>query len=249
MTEEQKFIFDLKGYLLIPEVLTPSEIDEIKDQVDTIRTNPEALPPYERQFPGGASSMLIDHPAIIDILKETLGEIRMESSWFTYRSEGNGGPPPHGGVRNVNPNFSYQCHNGRIYSALTRVVFELNEVKQVKVAHCFYPVVINRTSKSQKRIVMLILHSLKHIVVHLVLQLSSQRTYVILVTLGRIRTIQELQCLIVIILLGVNSTNLRCQNILLMGYHLKSRRFSAMFGFGVREDLTTAKISVMMVDR
>ena len=50
MTEEQKFIFDLKGYLLIPSVLTPSEIDEIKSQVDTIRTNPESLPPHERQF-------------------------------------------------------------------------------------------------------------------------------------------------------------------------------------------------------
>ena len=91
MTEEQKFIFDLKGYLLIPEVLTRSEIDELKAQIETIRTNVEALPPHERQFPGGASSMLIDHPVIIDILKEILGEIRMESSWFTYRSMGNGG--------------------------------------------------------------------------------------------------------------------------------------------------------------
>ena len=30
MTDEQKFIFDLKGYLLLPEVLTTSEVDEIK---------------------------------------------------------------------------------------------------------------------------------------------------------------------------------------------------------------------------
>ena len=52
MTEEQKFIFDLKGYLLIPEVLTASEIDDIKSQIDSIRTNPDSLPPHERQFPG-----------------------------------------------------------------------------------------------------------------------------------------------------------------------------------------------------
>ena len=34
MTEEQKFIFDLKGYLLIPEVLTASEITALKTQIE-----------------------------------------------------------------------------------------------------------------------------------------------------------------------------------------------------------------------
>ena len=56
MTEEQKFIFDLKGYLLIPEVLTTSEITALKAQIETIRTDPEALPPHERRFPGGTAS-------------------------------------------------------------------------------------------------------------------------------------------------------------------------------------------------
>lgn len=63
----------------------------------------------------------------------------MESSWFTYRTVGDGGPPPHGGVRNVNPNFNYQCRNGKIYSALTRVVFELNEVKAGEGGTLFLP--------------------------------------------------------------------------------------------------------------
>jgi hypothetical protein len=139
MTEEQKFIFDLKGYLLIPEVLKPSEIAALKVQIETIRTDPESLPPHERRFPGGTASFLIDHPVVMDILHEILGEVRMESSWFTYRTVGDGGPPPHGGVRNVNPNFNYQCRNGKIYSALTRVVFELNEVKAGEGGTLFLP--------------------------------------------------------------------------------------------------------------
>jgi hypothetical protein len=139
MTEEQKFIFDLKGYLLIPEVLKRTKIDAVKEQIETIRSNPESLPTYERRFPGGTASMLIDHPAVMDILDEVIGEVRMESSWFTYRTVGDKGPTPHGGGRNVNPNFNYQCNNGKIYSALTRVVFELNEVKAEDGGTLFMP--------------------------------------------------------------------------------------------------------------
>ena len=74
MTEEQKFIFDLKGYLLIPEVLEPSEIAALKTQIETIRTDPESLPPYERRLPGGTASFLIDHPVVLDVLHEILGK-------------------------------------------------------------------------------------------------------------------------------------------------------------------------------
>ncbi|MEE3194745.1 MAG: hypothetical protein VX289_09490, partial [Candidatus Poribacteria bacterium] len=65
MTEEQKFIFDLKGYLLIPEVLKKTEINSLKEQIETIRTNPESLPIHERKFPGGTASILIDYPTIM----------------------------------------------------------------------------------------------------------------------------------------------------------------------------------------
>ena len=33
MTEEQKFFFDLKGWILLPGVLSPSECDELKAEV------------------------------------------------------------------------------------------------------------------------------------------------------------------------------------------------------------------------
>ena len=52
----------------------------------------------------------------------------METTSSTV-NRGNVGIDPHGGGSNVHPNFSYQCKNRRIFSALTRVVWELNEVE------------------------------------------------------------------------------------------------------------------------
>lgn len=45
MTNDQKFAFDLKGYLLIPGALTADEIKPIKAQSKSARTYPETLPP------------------------------------------------------------------------------------------------------------------------------------------------------------------------------------------------------------
>jgi ectoine hydroxylase-related dioxygenase (phytanoyl-CoA dioxygenase family) len=80
----------------------------------------------------------LDHPAIVNILEEILGHnptgdsygFRCESSFATIRRAGLDNPQEaHGGGNNVSPLFSYQCKNGSIYSGLTRVVWELNEVE------------------------------------------------------------------------------------------------------------------------
>ena len=64
MTEEERFRFDLAGFLVRPAILTPEEVAAIVDQADRIRHNPESLPPEHRRVPGGAASVLIDHPKV-----------------------------------------------------------------------------------------------------------------------------------------------------------------------------------------
>lgn len=132
MTEEQKFLFDVKGWLLLPAVLSTAEIDAIKAH----------LYAGGNGFTGPAQELL-DHPAVVDILNEILSErapaedyynFRCESSFVTIRKAGwePGGtqvphvvrPPQGAGPMN------YQCNGGRIYSALTRVVWELNPVRK-----------------------------------------------------------------------------------------------------------------------
>ena len=88
MTDEEKFRFDLTGFLVRPAIITKDEVGEIVDQLDRIRHNPESLPPEHRAVPGGASSLLIDHPKVIDVLHQIIGpDIRMESTFSVWREE------------------------------------------------------------------------------------------------------------------------------------------------------------------
>ncbi len=138
MTDEQKFVFDLKGWLLIPGVLNPEQIAAIRAHVLQLAEAREAVPEIDRYSLSGPAQVLLDHPAIVNILEELLGHNRDEES-YGFRCEGSFSTvrhqgfdkvlAPHGGGNNVSPLFSYQCKNGKMYSGLTRVVWELNDVE------------------------------------------------------------------------------------------------------------------------
>jgi ectoine hydroxylase-related dioxygenase (phytanoyl-CoA dioxygenase family) len=137
MTEEQKFVFDLKGWLLVPAVLSEVQLCSIRAHVEALHADREGVPAEDRHSLAGPAQILLDHPAITGILEELLGHnrpngaygFRCEGSFSTIRHAGyDKVTAPHGGGNNVSPLFSYQCKNGSMYSALTRVVWELNEV-------------------------------------------------------------------------------------------------------------------------
>ena len=98
MTDEEKFRFDLTGFLVRPAILSKDEVDDIVDQLDRIRHKKESLPPEHRGIPGGASSVIIDHPKVIDVLHEIIGpDIRMESIFSVWRKKGERHGELHGG--------------------------------------------------------------------------------------------------------------------------------------------------------
>ena len=43
-TEEQKFIFDTRGWIAIPDVLTDDEIEETRDFCYRLKREPESIP-------------------------------------------------------------------------------------------------------------------------------------------------------------------------------------------------------------
>ena len=45
MTEEERFRFDLTGFLLRPAILNSDQIGNIIDQIDRIKHNPDSLSP------------------------------------------------------------------------------------------------------------------------------------------------------------------------------------------------------------
>ena len=137
MTPEQKFFFDLRGWILLPAVLSETDIEEMKAEVYA-----GAKQSYE-----GALQRLLDHPAIVGILSEILSEdpfvkddcygFRCEGSFTTVRppgwskSERGDGGLPHVVRPPQQANaMRYQVAGGKIFSGLTRVVWELEEVKE-----------------------------------------------------------------------------------------------------------------------
>ena len=139
MTEEERFRFDLAGFLVRPAILMPDEVAAIVDQADRIRHNPESLPPEHRRVPGGAASLLIDHPKVIEVLHEIIGpDIRLEACGLTWRLKGESHGELHGGARGqADPIFGYRVQNDRIHAGMVRVVFELTDVKKEDGATCF----------------------------------------------------------------------------------------------------------------
>ena len=63
MTDEQKFFFDLRGWITLPRVLADEDIEEMKAEVYGGAKNN-----YE-----GALQRLLDHPAIVGILSDSGG--------------------------------------------------------------------------------------------------------------------------------------------------------------------------------
>ena len=143
MTQHDRVVFDLKGYIVKPAVLDPDEVKVIKESVLRQKGNPESLPPHERYLPGGAFARLIDHPAVMNVLLDVIdpdpAKIRLENVFLGYRQLGDGEWKPHAGGRTTNPNYAYNFHDGRIYAGMTRVVWELDEVIEGKGGTCFIP--------------------------------------------------------------------------------------------------------------
>ncbi len=107
MTDEEKFRFDLTGFLVRPAILSKDEVDAIVDQLDRMRHNPDTLPPEHRAVPGGPASVLIDHPKVIEVLHQLIGpEIRLESCFYVWREKGQEHGGLHGGGRSKPIRFS-----------------------------------------------------------------------------------------------------------------------------------------------
>jgi hypothetical protein len=132
MTDEERFRFDLTGFLVRPAILAQDEIDAIYDQIDRIHHDRESLPPECRGVPGGPASLLIDHPKVIDALHEIIGpDIRLENAYALWREKGQRHGAFHGGgPGQADPIFGYRVLNGRIHAGMVRVVFELTDVNE-----------------------------------------------------------------------------------------------------------------------
>ncbi len=146
MTEEQKFFFDMRGWILLPGVLSDAEIGAMKAEVYAAMDPEQHMVINPDQCFRGALQTLLDHPAVVGILSEILAEepfwsddyyaFRCESSFITVRPPGwskqerSDGGLPHVVRPPQQANaMRYQVAGRKIFAGLTRVVWELEEVK------------------------------------------------------------------------------------------------------------------------
>jgi hypothetical protein len=146
MTEEQKFFFDLRGWILLPGVLSDVEIEAMRAEAYSVAEAGKHQFINRHLSFQGALQTLLDHPAIAGILSEILAEepfladdyyaFRCENSFITVRPPGwskqerrDGGLPHVVRPPQQANAMRYQAAGGKIFAGLTRVVWELEEVK------------------------------------------------------------------------------------------------------------------------
>lgn len=152
-TAEQKYRFDKDGWLLVPGVLSESDIKEIREFCIQLHFDPESLPEHERTPMAGPTQRLIDHPVVVGMLNEFMANPSLSSQecygfslancavWYrtpeSRRKTKREFKPfsPHNGnglYRFPGDVHFYNAFPGKGYSAHTRVVWELNPVRKGK---------------------------------------------------------------------------------------------------------------------
>ena len=119
MTDYERFMFDLKGFVVIPSVLGPEELAAVRGHIDAYSDRPQSLPDSLRSPVSGPAEFLIDHPRVLGILTALVSpdtaRLRLESMFTSRRSVADGtgtGRPlwrPHGGGPGLRgPSFDYR---------------------------------------------------------------------------------------------------------------------------------------------
>jgi len=141
MTEKEKFELDLNGLFIREAILSKDEIAEISEQLRRITYDPKSLPPHERGIPGGPSSLLIDHPRVIDVLQEVISPlVRIDKVIPLWREKGWHGTSDVHGAGVLDPLINYWVGpDGKIRTPMMAVIFELTDIHHGDGATRFMP--------------------------------------------------------------------------------------------------------------
>lgn len=131
MNDVEKYLFDLQGFLVVPDVLTPSEVDTLNTLIDA-RDLPDPGEESGRArfhdfFTWGQPFVdLLDHPKIMPYLKAILGDgFRLDHYYGIYMRAGTGALPLHGGNTPYDPPEYYHFRDGRMINGLVVVAWNL----------------------------------------------------------------------------------------------------------------------------
>ena len=137
MNDEDRYLFDLQGYLAIPGALSPDQLQRLNASIDDWIAE-EAAPDMRTHRFGellGRAPVfreLIDNPTVVSVLEAVLGhDFRLDHTYADVIRSGDGpiGTVLHGGAVPYRPSEYYSVGpDGKIHSGLVAVAFNLKDV-------------------------------------------------------------------------------------------------------------------------
>ena len=137
LSDEQRYLFDLNGYVVVPGVLDAARVARMSaDMASHAVTSPEDGS-LEYRFGdffewGDDWRELIDHPTIMPLLQEILGErFRLDHAYGMAMRATDDGALPAGNLHHVAGMFHHACfyvtHGAKMHNGLIVVSFALSD--------------------------------------------------------------------------------------------------------------------------
>ena len=137
MNDEQRFLFDLQGFLVVPGVLSAAELAALNaiaaEKFARYSAPVEDWEEHQCSFWGQPLVDLIDHPKVVPYLLELVGPyFRVDHDYCIFMRKGDQRGGLHGGSHPVHAvgDHWYRYHDGVMRNGLTVFVFNLTEVGQ-----------------------------------------------------------------------------------------------------------------------
>ena len=143
MNAEEKYLFDLKGYVNIEGVLDADDLTELNALIDAQNYADPADDNIHSQRFGGflswendAFRKLLNHPCLAEIVGP---KFRLDHVYGILMKEGNPGGTLHGGGTPYDPSQYYVFRNDRMYNGLTVVSWALTNMLPEHGGFCCIP--------------------------------------------------------------------------------------------------------------
>ena len=138
MTEVERYLFDLQGYLIVEDVLDAEAVAELNRLIDAQEMGADVEQAQGRLHTGGFLTWgqpfvdLLDHERIMPLLKVILGDgFRLDHYYAIYLEAGAERLGLHGGNTPYDPPEYYHFRNGQMYNGLTVVSWNLADTGPV----------------------------------------------------------------------------------------------------------------------
>ncbi|MCH8290179.1 phytanoyl-CoA dioxygenase family protein [Candidatus Poribacteria bacterium] len=147
MNEEERYLFDLWGYVTVENVLSEDELTALNALIDQ-QNYPEPTDDkiYSQRFGGfmdwesDAYRKLLNHPRIMPYLKGMIGsKFRLDHAYGILMRKGNPGGTLHGGGTPYDPAQYYVFRNEQMYNGLTVVSWALTDMLPGHGGFCCIP--------------------------------------------------------------------------------------------------------------